>query len=207
MKIQLIIFDMDGTLVQSEDCASQALIDVIPALTDSVAAVTHRYRGMRLAKIFDDIESSTPGAIPEGCLDLYRAREDALSRSMITPSPGVNALLSRLEVEKCIASNAPVKKTQRSLELCGLSHYFQHGVYSAYDVQAWKPDPALFLYAATAHKVSPAGCLVVEDSVVGLEAAQAAGMEAVFYDPHGSAKAENDVTRITTLIDLLELLD
>jgi beta-phosphoglucomutase-like phosphatase (HAD superfamily) len=162
MKYQLIIFDMDGTLVQSEDCASQALIDVIPALTDSVAAVTHRYRGMRLAKIFDDIESSTPGAIPEGCLDLYRAREDALSGAMITPCPGADTMLSRLEVEKCIASNAPVKKTQRSLEICGLSHHFQCGIYSAYDVQAWKPDPTLFLHAATENDVSPKDCLVVE---------------------------------------------
>ena len=206
MKLQLIIFDMDGTLVQSEDCASQALIDVIPSLTDSVAAVTHRYRGMRLAEIFDNIESITPGAIPEGCLDLYRAREDALSRSMITPSPGADALLSRLEVEKCIASNAPINKTQRSLELCGLSHHFQRGIYSAYEVQAWKPDPALFLHAATAHDASPADCLVVEDSVVGLEAAQAAGMFPVFYDPHGSTKTADNVTRIATLLDLLDVL-
>jgi len=207
MKYQLVIFDMDGTLVQSEDCASQALIDVIPALTDSVEQVTLRYRGMRLAEIFDDIESGAPGAIPEGCLDLYRAREDALAQSMIKPSHGADELLSKLFGEKCIASNAPVAKTQRSLELCGLSHHFQQGIYSAYDVQAWKPDPTLFLHAATMNDACPAHCLVVEDSIVGLEAAQAAGMFPVFYDPHGLTETAEDVTRITSLTDLLGLLD
>ena len=61
MKPEFIIFDMDGTLVQSEDCASQALIDVIPALNDSLIDVTVRYRGMRLSEIFDDIERRIPG--------------------------------------------------------------------------------------------------------------------------------------------------
>ena len=198
---------MDGTLVQSEDCASQALIDVIPALTDSVQAVTMRYRGMRLAEIFDDIERQSPGAIPADCLQLYREREQALSASMIKPSPGADTLLSALSGSKCIASNAPVAKTRRSLEQCGLSHHFVHGVYSAYDVQAWKPDPTLFLHAAHDNQVDPKDCIVVEDSVVGLDASRAAGMRAVFYDPHGLTTTAEDTVRISALTQLLNLLN
>lgn len=192
--------------MQSEDCASQALIDVIPALTDSVEAVTDRYRGMRLAEIFDDIERVTPGSIPDDCLDLYRARENALSGSMIKPCPGADAMLSGLTTKKCIASNAPVEKTLRSLALCGLSDHFPSGVYSAYQVNAWKPDPTLFLHAATENNISPVDCLVVEDSLVGLEAAQAAGMFPVFYDPHESTVTPDGVLRITALMQLLDLV-
>ncbi|MFK7854550.1 MAG: HAD-IA family hydrolase [Granulosicoccus sp.] len=207
MNYQLVIFDMDGTLVQSEDCASQALIDVIPALNDSVEFVTQRYRGMRLAEIFDDIERATPGSIPEGCLELYRAREDVLASTMIEACPGADAMLSTLSTNKCIASNAPVKKTLRSLALCGLSDHFPSGVYSAYQVNAWKPDPTLFLYAASESNMNPADCLVVEDSLVGLEAAQAAGMFPVFYDPHESTVTPDGVTRITALMELLDLVE
>lgn len=206
MKPELIIFDMDGTLVQSEDCASQALIDVIPALTDTAAQITARYRGMRLADIFSDIESRTPGAIPEHCLDLYRVREEALANAMITPSTGVDTLLSAIDLNRCIASNAPVEKTQRSLDICGLSHHFHSNIYSAYEVQAWKPDPKLFLHAAADNNVSPGDCLVLEDSVVGIKAAQAAGMFPVFYAPADSGERIEGVTTITRLVDLLELL-
>ncbi len=207
MKYKLIIFDMDGTLVQSEDCASQALIDVIPALADrSVCEVTARYKGMRLAGIFDDIERRMPGAVPVRCLDLYREREEILSASMITPSHGVAVMLEQIATAKCIASNAPVEKTKRSLETCGLSHFFQTGIFSAYEVNAWKPDPALFLHAAKAYAADPKNCLVIEDSEVGLEAAKAAGMDSIFYDPHEYSEQSKGQNRVTALTDILEFI-
>ena len=204
MKYELIIFDMDGTLVQSEDCASQALIDVVPALADqSPESVTARYKGMRLAKILADIEKRLPGSVPEGCVDLYREREKNLSASMIRPSEGVAMMLDQINGVKCIASNAPIEKTKRSLELCGLSRFFQSGIFSAYEVNAWKPDPALFLHAAKAYDTEPSKCLVVEDSAVGLEAATAAGMSSVLYDPYESSKTQSRVTALTEILAMI----
>ena len=206
VRYELIIFDMDGTLVQSEDCASQALIDVIPALAgESASAITARYRGMRLAKIFDDIEMRIPGAIPEGCLKLYREREESLSSKMITPSEGAFALLQQMKVTICIASNAPIEKTERSLAICGLSGFFREGIFSAYEVGAWKPDPALFLHAAAAFDTDPEKCLVIEDSEVGLEAARSAGMDSVLYDPDESSGVSESQNRVTALANVLEL--
>ena len=201
----LIIFDMDGTLVQSEDCASQALKDVMPQMSDTVGEITTRYRGMRLAEIFSDIEQRFPGAVPEDCLELYRAREEQLSRSLIVPTKGVDDLLSQLRTKKCIASNAPVAKTVRSLNICGLSEYFPSGIYSADQIWAWKPDPALFLHAAKQQSVSPTRCLVVEDSDVGVQAAIAAGMAVVQYQ-HTNAARNDSVPVITSLISLLEFV-
>ncbi|ASJ76699.1 HAD-IA family hydrolase [Granulosicoccus antarcticus] len=206
MSLQLVIFDMDGTLVQSEDCASQALIDTIPALTASVSELTARYRGMRLAEIFADIERMQPGAIPDQYLETYREREDLLAQSMIKVSEGADAMLSRLDKPKCIASNAPREKTLRSLASCGLAHHFTEGVFSANDLQAWKPDPSLFLHAAQHYQVAPANCIVIEDSAVGLQAARAAGMPAIFYDPFDLYDGSHDTPRISSLLQLLDRL-
>ena len=206
MTYKLIIFDMDGTLVQSEDCASQAMLDVIPGLTGTAAEVTAKYRGMRLAEIFSDIEASSPDGVPENCLELYRVREEVLSSAMIFASPGADQMLTQLKISKCIASNAPVTKTTRSLKMCNLSHHFDGGIFSAYQVQAWKPDPKLFEYAAGQYGVDSKDCLVVEDSVVGIEAAQAAGMAHVYYDPHGNGQAPEAVKSIADLDDLLRLV-
>jgi len=207
MTYQLIIFDMDGTLVQSEDCASQALHDVIPALNLPIQEITTRYKGMRLAKIFADIEKDSPGAIPDNCLELYRQRENALSTSMIKPCPGVEDVLAQLTHQKCIASNAPVAKTRRSLQICGISHHFDKNIFSAYDVEAWKPDPALFLHAAKTHNVEPSNCLVVEDSEVGVMAARAAGMPVVFYNPHACEKSAIENSALCEITELIELMD
>jgi len=206
MTYKLIIFDMDGTLVQSEDCASQAMLDVIPGLTGTAQEVTAKYRGMRLADIFADIEAVSPGGVPDNCLELYRDREETLSGSMIVASPEADQMLSLLSVAKCIASNAPVEKTLRSLKLCDLSHHFNDGIFSAYQVQAWKPDPTLFVYAVEQYGVSAEECLVVEDSVVGIQAAQAAGMAHVYYDLHGNGHAPEGVKSISALGELLTMV-
>jgi HAD superfamily hydrolase (TIGR01509 family) len=200
---QLVIFDMDGTLVQSEDCASQALKDVIPLMTDSINEITNRYRGMRLAEIFKNIEYRFPSSVAHNCLDLYRVREEELSGSSIVQCPGADDLLSRLQTGKCIASNAPVTKTERSLRICDLSHHFNTAIFSAYDVNAWKPDPDLFLHAAQYHNVEPAKCLVVEDSDVGIQAALAAEMDVVHYDAQGQG-SKHSVPSMRSLIELLD---
>ena len=199
---QLVIFDMDGTLVQSEQCASQALKDVIPLLSDALDEVTARYKGMRLAEIFKDIEQRFPSSIVPDCLDLYRVREEELSSSHIVPCDGASELLSALKTRKCIASNAPISKTLRSLSISKLSKHFDKSIFSAYEVGAWKPDPALFLFAANYHNVRAEECLVVEDSDVGIQAALAANMTVVHYDPQGHG-SRFSVPTISSLAQLL----
>ena len=201
----LIIFDMDGTLVQSEDCASQALKDVMPGLLDTRDEVTERYRGMRLAHIFDDIESRYPGAVPEDCLEKYRLQEELLSKDYITACDGAAELLSALLTPVCIASNAPVEKTRRSLDITKLANHFSSPVYSAYEVMAWKPDPALFLHAANEHHVGVESCLVIEDSDVGIQAGLSAGMDVIHYDPHAQGST-HPVPSIGSLLELLEIV-
>lgn len=203
---QLVIFDMDGTLVDSEHCSAQALLDVFPELNDTRDNLVRRYRGLKLENIFNDIAQTCVIELPADIRDQYRAREAELGSTLIRGNPGVELMLARLQSRYCIASNAPRSKTQRSLSICGLARWFDQNIYSAYDVQSWKPDPALLRHAAENEGFSCEQCVVVEDSDAGLQAAVGAGMRPIFYNPHRRKIAHKGITSIHQLAHLLDLL-
>ena len=197
---------MDGTLVDSEHCAAQAVSDVIGHAEITLAYIDQHYKGWKLVEIFRQISMTHKIDFDNDVIDRYRAREDELSVSMITENPGVRNTLSRLKCHTCIASNAPKEKTRRSLIQCNLQHFFDERIYSAYDIQKWKPDPSLFLHAAAAEGHAVANCLVVEDSMAGLEAALAANMTAVFYNPRNAAHSLSNVHTLQHFEELLDLV-
>lgn len=97
-------------------------------------------------------------------------------RARLRPIDGAVELLNGLQVPIAVASNGPLRQTRLSLEVTGLVRYFSANVCSAYDIDAWKPDPRLFLHAASVLGVDPSRCAVVEDGLSGIEAGVAAGM-------------------------------
>lgn len=206
MNISCIIFDMDGTLVDSERCAAQAVSDVIGHPDVTPAHIGEHYKGWKLAEIFRQIGIAHKIDFDADVIDRYRAREDELSASLITENPGVRKTLSELNCHTCIASNAPREKTRRSLTQCDLAHFFDERIHSAYDIQKWKPDPSLFLHTAEAEGHRAANCLVVEDSMAGLEAALAANMTAVFYNPRNEPHSLSNVHTLRHFEELLTLI-
>ena len=210
MAIKFVIFDMDGTLVDSELCASQALCDVWPDLPMSAQQMNDEYRGMKLGAKIEILSKRYDVAVPEGIETNLRAREAVLGKTMITLNPGVIEVLNGLEargINFCIASNAPKVKTLRNANGCGLGSYFEHrAVYSAHDLQAWKPDPTMFLHAVEMEGVKPEECLVVEDSEAGIEAGLAAGMKVVFYNAHEKATQHAPSYEVSFFKDILEIL-
>lgn len=197
MTIKFVIFDMDGTLVDSELCAAQALCDVWPELPMTAQEMNNDYRGMRFAAKLDVLSARYDIEIPEGTEQRLRDMEVVLGETMITLNPGVTTVLDKLlelDINFCIASNAPKVKTLRNAKRCGIDGYFENrAVYSAHDLEAWKPSPAMFLHAAECEGVSPDQCLVVEDSESGIEAGLAAGMMVAFYDAHGNGTKHHPV--------------
>lgn len=200
----LIIFDLDGTLVDSEFLCCQALNDLIPDIEQSTAELVVLYRGRKLLDIFADIERRHTILLGNDFEPKYRQRVAELFSLNLLPFPGVIEMLDKLPFACCIASNGPKHKMRHALSATDLSHYFGDKLYSAYCVNAWKPDPALFLYAAQKMGFSPQQCVVIEDSQVGIQAAKAANMQVLHFIPSDTLSAQdNSFSHMTQLIPLL----
>jgi len=180
-----VIFDLDGTLVDSERLCNQAFLDLLPELPDTVELLTRRYRGKKLASILVDIESQLCQTLPDTFEQHYRQRVAELFSHELKPMPGVLEMLEATHFPKCIASSGPPLKIHQALQISGLASYFGDNIFSSYEVGSWKPEPGLFQYAANSMGFMPRQCVVVEDSEVGIEAAEAAGMKAFQYVPYG----------------------
>lgn len=176
-----VIFDLDGTLIDSEGLCNQAFLDLLPQLSDTVESLIQRYRGKKLAPILADLESRICQKLPDAFEQHYRQRVAELFSRELKPMPGVLEMLETINFSKCIASSGPPLKIRQALQVSGLAPYFGDNIFSSYEVGSWKPEPGLFQYAANMMGFMPSQCVVVEDSEVGIEAAAAAGMKAFQY--------------------------
>ncbi len=174
--IDCVIFDLDGTLVDSEPLCNQAFLDLLPELSLSTDDLLARFRGRKLADIFSDIESIIGHALPINFEATYREQVEVLFKSSLEAFPNVHDVQKTIEIKICIASSGPRKKIISALEKTGLDSIFGERIFSSYDIEKWKPDPSLFLHAASEMGTPPKSCLVVEDSLVGIAAAKSAGM-------------------------------
>ncbi len=182
-----VIFDCDGTLVDSEPLAALVFAEALMAegLSITPEAALAAFRGRRFALCVAMAEEMLGRALPADFEPMLRERTAQAFRERLRVIEGAAALLEGLHLPFCVASNAPRAKTELSLTLTGLRDFVGDRIFSAYDVGSWKPDPGLFLHAAGAMGIDPADCLVVEDSEAGVTAALAAGMRVVALLPEG----------------------
>ncbi|MDT4291710.1 HAD-IA family hydrolase [Methylomonas sp. MO1] len=180
-----VIFDLDGTLVDSEGLCNQAFLDLLPQLHDSLETLTERYRGQKLSSILIDLENRLGLNLNDSFEQHYRQRVEELFAHDLNPMPGVLKMLESINSPKCIASSGPLPKIRQALEVSGLAAYFGDNLFSSYEIGSWKPDPGLFKYAAHAMGFVPSQCAVIEDSDVGIKAAITAGMTPLYYVPTG----------------------
>lgn len=187
MAIDALIFDCDGTLVDSEVLAAQVLVDLLAERGHALAydTVLAQYRGREFAHFVATLCAQRPGLDPDELTRTFRARSLALFRERLQPIPGALELVRGLTLDKCVASNGPRQKIEACLAVTGLLPYFTGRIVSAYEVGAWKPDPRLILHAAALLATRPERCLLVEDSLAGVQAGVAAGVRvaALGLDP------------------------
>ena len=179
----LLIFDCDGTLVDSELIALEVLSDLMGELGApmSVAACLEAYMGKHNEDILLEIERRTGRSLPPGEGGRMRERMLGRMRSELQPVSGAADALARLGGPRCVASSSDPARIALTLELTGLARFFGPHVFSATQVAHGKPAPDLFLLAARTMGFSPRDCLVVEDSVAGVSAGVAAGMAVVGF--------------------------
>lgn len=178
-----IIFDLDGTLVDTELLNARAFIELVSSLDLTIEAFRDAYRGWKLNDIICHLSQTHDISLLEDFTLSYRCRVEELYRRELRAFDGVVEALEAIKVPMCVASNAPRQKITTVLEITGLSAFFGPRIFSAYDIGAWKPDPRLFIASASAMNVLPHECLVVEDSHPGVQAATAAGMRCIKFQP------------------------
>ncbi|HEY5864259.1 MAG TPA: HAD-IA family hydrolase, partial [Candidatus Tectomicrobia bacterium] len=206
-----VIFDCDGTLVDSELLGNHVLVECIAelGLTVPLEEAVARFTGGKLADCIAVIEQRLGCAVPLDFVPEVRRRMAEAFQAQLQPVAGIETVLQGLQIPYCVASSGPRAKVELSLRTTGLLHYFQGRIFSAYEVGSWKPAPGLFLHAAHALSVPPERCAVVEDSVLGVQAGRAAGMTVFGYAPSGNgaslaAVGAHPFTSMTALLPLLQ---
>ena len=206
MNIACVIFDLDGTLVDSEGLCNQAFLDLLPELSFSLEDMVSRYRGKKLAPILADIEQRIGRKLPTGFEESYRERVAELFDTNLLPMPHVAEMLLSVKHPICVASSGPPEKIRKALTVSSLSHFFGEKVFSSYEIGSWKPDPGLFLHAAKVMGYPPERCAVIEDSLPGIQAAVSAGMKSFLYAPVENMISGHDSVVFKSMRELPHLL-
>jgi len=207
--MELIIFDCDGTLVDSEYLCNLGMEQQLAEIGFNVSAtaLTSEFRGVSLAKIMSTLASRLETTFPADFEVEYRKKVLGLFDQHLNVNEGVIELIESLSTPFCIASSAPRTKIERALEVTGLSQYFTPDIiFSAHEVGSWKPEPGLFLHAAKTMGADPSRCYVVEDSLVGLQAANNAKMNCIYYAPGIIEKSPLAKIQVQHMSELLTVL-
>jgi HAD superfamily hydrolase (TIGR01509 family) len=175
---QLVIFDCDGVLVDSEVLSIREATAALQqeGLAIGEAEVRERFLGTSLDTLMTQIEADLGRSLSgDFSRRLTSATLAAFERDM-KPIAGVAQAIQAIDAMVCVASSGTLERIRRSLDIAGLRDLFEPNIYSATMVARGKPYPDLFLHVAAAVNVAPQHCLVIEDSLVGVAAARQAGM-------------------------------
>ncbi|QEL23616.1 HAD family hydrolase [Bosea sp. F3-2] len=192
MPFDLVIYDCDGTLIDSETLYSEVslvLCHEIGLTQWTIEDYNANLVGIPLADGFKVIEAALGRPLPA---DFESRIEDGVAarlESELRALPGVREALPLLAGRRCVASSTSPAPLRRNLGLAGLLEFFDPHVFSASQVARGKPAPDVFFFAAAQMVVEPASCLVLEDSVPGVQAARAAGMQVVGFTGTAHDKA------------------
>ncbi|MDR9439171.1 MAG: HAD-IA family hydrolase [Halomonas sp.] len=180
-----LLFDADGTLVDSEILLAEVMGHILPAfdLPFSARQYMEEFRGVRFRTIVDTL-SERHGALDDAHFPLLEGEVRRLMerrmRVELLPIDDMPEALETLAAHpKAVVSNGPERKIRCAMESTGLASHFGDNLYSAYTLNVWKPDPGLYLKAAEAMGQSPERCLVIDDAAVGVAAGLAAGMQVI----------------------------
>jgi HAD superfamily hydrolase (TIGR01509 family) len=193
--IDLIIFDCDGVLVDSEVISCRAQADVLtrhgyPITPDEVL---DRFLGVSDREAQLMVEDEIGRKLPDDLEAQIKAATLQFYAGELQPITHVVAAIAAIDLPKCVASSGTPEKIRHGLDCAGLYEQLAPHIFSASQVARGKPAPDLFLFAAQQMNTAPENCLVIEDSVAGVTGARAAGMAVLGF--HGGSHCPPATTR------------
>ena len=211
---ELVIFDCDGVLVDSEDISNEVLARALSAagLPTSTADALRDYKGLILRDVVARAETRLRATLPDGFAEAFERDRVLEFRRRLKPIVGAAETVRSLRaagMKVCVASQGKLEKTELTLRLTGLRDLFaEDALFSAYSVPRGKPHPDLFLHAAAAMRAAPGRCVVVEDTTIGVIAARSAGMRTLAYaaDADESALRAAGAEILRSLADIPALI-
>ncbi|MDN7134097.1 HAD-IA family hydrolase [Halomonas sp. MC140] len=201
MPLPLLLFDCDGTLVDSEPILAEEMALGLNAVGLPFAATDYlgEFRGARFRRIVAELQKRHGDVDPDK-LDSMEAHMRAtlatrLSQELTT-IPGAHEALDILAgYPSAVVSNGPESKIHTALDVTGLSDYFGNRLFSGYTANCWKPEPCLHLHAASIMGYLASDCIAIDDALVGVQAAQQAGMTVIHLNrfPDAETTPENAI--------------
>lgn len=206
--IDCILFDSDGTLVDSEPLSFRIIAQMLVPFGPRVDAdeLHLLYRGWKMGEVFTLLSEQYGLDLPDEFEPEFRAAQAKHFDTQLRPIPGVTDLLPRLDRAMAVVTSGPMPKVKKALSVTGLAPYFGENIYSAWEVGIWKPDPGIYRFAAQDMGFDIERCLAVEDSPIGLQAAVESGARSVFLNRYGDTCEYGDVIEITSMEQLPDIL-
>lgn len=192
---ELIIFDCDGVLIDSEVISARQLIAELKGygVDMDMAFVSRHFLGRSYPVVLREVRERWGVALPDRFEADYRERLLAAFARDLKVMPGVRDAIAALRLPYCLATSSSPERMRQSLSITGLAALFEGRTFTASEVARGKPAPDLFLHAAAKMGADPAACVVIEDSLNGIRAGLAAGMQ-VWHFTGGSHLAGLDLT-------------
>lgn len=207
-KYKCVIFDCDGVLVDSEIIANTVMVDMANELGANLTLdyAIKTFKGASMQFCMDHIADRIPQRLPNDFLPRFRQRSFEAFEKNIQPIEGVAEVLENLQMPFCVASSGPENKIRLNLELTGLLPHFEDNIFSCFTIRKWKPDPAVFLWAAETMGFKPEECIVIEDSISGVNAAKNGGFDVFGFTKH-DVNNELEGNATLTFNDMSEVLE
>lgn len=207
--IELIIFDCDGVLADSERITNTVFADLLreQGLDFTLEEMFEHFVGNSSTQCLEKIHGMLGRPVPSDFMDHYRARcKVALERDLKAVA-GVEEMLPRIKQPFCVASNSDTQKLTTILGYAKLLPIFEGRMFSVDLVTQGKPAPDVFLFAANHFQASPARTLVIEDTPIGVRAGVAAGMTVLGYAELTNSERLLDAGAFTTFTSMTDLPD
>ncbi len=215
MNWDLLIFDCDGVLVDSEPIGNKVIAEELARLGIEIPfdEIVDKFVGGYLDDSLKAVEEMSGIKIPlDEFVPRYRQRSFERFKQELQPVAGIPDIVQKLRKPFCVASNGPRNKIELNLSITKLLPFFKGKIYSAYELDTWKPDPAFYLTVSRQMGVTPEKCVVIEDSHYGVKSAVDAGIRVFGYTAGKSQKRielENagaiPLDHMNELVNLLDL--